>query len=73
MTELLNSVWGPIVRTIHAHHGDILNFAGDAVIVVFAPPVRQSLPDSCVLLGFFVAMVLCLLQHVVMEGVKHSG
>ena len=46
--EVLNSCFGPLIDLVHSHGGDVLQFAGDAVLAFFPAPSAADLPDAAV-------------------------
>ncbi len=47
LTRMLNAVFGPLIETVSAHGGDVVKFAGDALLAVWpvaaADPARATL------------------------------
>ena len=46
LTRLLNDYFGRIIARIEAHGGDIVRFAGDAILAVWTAHDSEALPDT---------------------------
>ena len=49
LSQVLNSYFGAMIDLIHAYGGDVIKFAGDALLVVFMNPTeaKPQLPSTC--------------------------
>ncbi|KAJ3217629.1 hypothetical protein HDU67_007571 [Dinochytrium kinnereticum] len=59
--DLLNRPFAKIIERIHAHHGSIVKFAGDAVIVAWSPGFNAQ-PDEYSDVMFCTQAVLCCIE-----------
>lgn len=44
--DVLNACFGPLINLVAAHGGDVVQFAGDAVLALFTPAAESDLGDA---------------------------